>query len=209
MRHPICVALVSCLIAPLLQGQAPVLGTPVGDDVYVNCEYRMAAHFPVEPTVRDLTYQLAGRSAPARQFFVERNNTLLSVTVAHFADAPAIDRSLMEAAATQMRGRGRVQFEETVWYDEPVIPGRQLYVHLADGRVIRGSVYMANNRLYVTEAVADPNDGGAFRFEQSVSLIDEKGTDLDTNPIAVTTTIGTSAGLPSRQYDCSRINRRR
>jgi hypothetical protein len=208
-RYPVRVALLSCLLAPLLQGQAEILGVPVADDYYVNCEYRMAARFPAQPMVRDLTFQVAGRSAPARQFYVERDKTLLSVTIAHFADAPAIDRSLIDAAAASLRSKGQLRLEEVVWYDEPVIPGRQLFVNLADGRVIRGSVYMAHNRLYVTEAVADPNDPGAFRFEQSVSLIDEKGTDLDTNPITVTTTIGTSAGLPSRQYDCSRLNRPR
>jgi hypothetical protein len=47
-------------------------------------------------------------------------------------------------------------------------------------------------------------------FKQSVSLINENGVDLDGNPIGLATSaVGTSAGLPNRQYDCSRINRRR
>ena len=93
-------------------------------------------------------------------------------------------------------------------YDDP-IPGRQLQMRLTNGRFLLGSVYMANRRLYVTEAVSEPNDFPALLFSQSVSLIDENGTDLDTNPVTPTSnTVGTSAGLPSRQYDCSRINRR-
>ena len=72
-----------------------------------------------------------------------------------------------------------------------------------------GSIYMAKNRLYITEATYAPNDFPALLFSQSVSLIDANGTDLDTNPVGVATNaVGTSAGLPSRQYDCGRINRK-
>jgi hypothetical protein len=202
------IALAAGLLAPLLQGAAPVLGVPVGDDVYVNCEYRMAAQFPTEPVFRDMTYSVGARSAPARQFYVEGDKSRLSVTVAYFAGGPAIDAALLEGAAATLRQRGQVRFESAVYYDEPVIPGRQFNISLADGRVLRAAVYMADHRLYITEAAADLNDGAAFRFEQSVSLIDANGTDLDTNPIVVTHTIGTSAGLPSRQYDCGRLNRR-
>lgn len=205
---PACVAIISCLLAPLLQGAAPERGEIVGDDVYVNCEYRVAAHFPGEPMFRDITYDNGARSAPARQFYLERDMGLLSVTVAHFADGPDIDPSLLDNAAAALRRRGGVRFESAVFYDEPGIPGRQFNISLADGRVLRAHVYMADHRLYITEATSNPNDGTAFRFEQSVSLIDENGTDLDTNPVAVTTTIGSSAGLPSRQYDCSRLYRR-
>jgi hypothetical protein len=207
-QQQICVALASCVTAVLLQGAAPVLGVPVGDDVYVNCEYRIAAQFPSEPKFRDLIYSDGSRSAPARQFYLEGDKSALSVTVAHFAGGPAIEASLLDNAAAVLRRRGQVRFESAVYYDEPGIPGRQFNIGLADGRVLRAAVYMADHRLYITEAAADLNDGAAFRFEQSVSLIDANGTDLDTNPVVTTHTIGTSAGLPSRQYDCGRLNRR-
>jgi hypothetical protein len=133
---------------------------------------------------------------------------ILSATVAHFADGPEMDPQLLNAAADTLRTRGEVRFDASVFYDDPGIPGRQINIALPSGRVLRGSVYMARNRLYVTEASADLNDFPAFLFEQSVSLIDENGTDLDTNPVGVATSaVGTSAGLPSRQYDCTRINR--
>lgn len=98
--------------------------------------------------VRDLTYRDGERSAPAREFCVQHNGGLLSVTVAHFADGPVEDVSLIDSAAETMFARGE------------------------------------------------------FKFEQSVSLIDENGGDLDTNPVLDTPTIGASGGLPSRQYDC-------
>ena len=67
-----------------------------------------------------------------------------------------------------------------MFYDDPGIPGRQLQIALPNERFIQGSVYMANHRLYITEAASEPNDFPALLFSQSVSLIDEDGTDLDT-----------------------------
>ena len=100
-----------------------------------------------------------------------------------------------------------------MFYDDAVsarIPGRQLQIALNNGHFLNGSVYMADHRLYITEAIAEPDDFPALLFSQSVSLIDEHGTDLDTNPITLNSdTPGTSAGLPSRQYDCSRLSRRK
>ncbi len=205
-RYPVCLILVSCVLAPLLQGAASApQGEIIGDDMYVNCGYRVAAHFPSEPKIRDITYRDGARNAPARQFYVERDSGLLSVTVAHFPDGPDMDPTLVASAADALRRRGEVRFDFPVFYDDPGIPGRQLNIALANGRQFRGSVYMARNRLYITEAVAEPNDFPAFLFEQSVSLIDENGTDLDSNPVALG---ASNAGLPNRQYDCGRINRR-
>ena len=59
------------------------------------------------------------------------------------------------------------------------------------GRQLRASVYMADHRLYVTEATSAPGDFAALQFEQSISIINELGTDLDKN-----------GALPSRQYNC-------
>ena len=209
-HYAVHVALVSSVLAPLLQGAAPQQrGEIVGDDVYVNCEYRVAAQFPNEPKIRDITYRDGARTAPARQFYVERDTGLLSVTVVHFADGPALDPRSISNAAETLRGRGEVRFDFPVFYDDPGIPGRQLQIALSNGRFLLGSVYMANHRLYITESTAEPNDFPAFLFSQSVSLIDENGTDLDTNPVTPNSnTPGTSAGLPSRQYDCSRLYRR-
>ena len=209
-HRPIYVALFACAVAPLLQGAAQAQGEIIGDDMYVNCQYRVAAHFPSEPKVRDITYRDGQRSAPARQFYVESGMSMLSVTVVHFADGPDRDSQLVDNAVAALGRKGQMRFNYPVWYDEPNIGGHQVQVALADGRALRGSVYMADHRLYITEAVADLNDFPAFLFEQSVSLINENGIDLDGNPVGLATSaVGTSAGLPNRQYDCSRINRPR
>jgi hypothetical protein len=211
-RYAVCVALVSSVLAPAALGATPQLGEIVGDDVYTNCEYRVAAQFPNEPKFRDITYRDGVRTAPARQFYFERPIGPLSVTVVHFSDGLDVDKQAISNAAETLRRRGEVRFDFPVYYDDAVsarIPGRQLQIALSDGHFLNGSVYMADHRLYVTEAIAEPNDFPALLFSQSVSLIDENGTDLDTNPVTLNSnTPGTSAGLPSRQYDCGRLARR-
>jgi hypothetical protein len=206
-HNAVCVALSSSVLALLLQGAAP-LGEIVGDDIYVNCEYRMAAQFPKDPKIRDTTYHDGNRTAPGRQFYYDRPVGQLSVTVVHFNDGPEVDKALIERATDTLRKRGQVRFDSFVYYDDAVsaqLPGRQLQVALPDGHFLNGSVYMADHRLYITEALATANDLEALMFSQSVSLIDEHGTDLDTNPPTLATNaVGTSAGLPNRQYDCSR-----
>ena len=209
MRKHYLVAAAVLSVAPFLQGAAQTGPEFIGDDMYVNCQYRVAAHFPSEPKIRDITYRDGARSAPAREFYVEGPMSRLSVTVVNFANGPDKDDQLVDNAVAALGRKGQMKFNYPVWYDEPNIGGHQVQIALADGRAIRGSVYMARNRLYITEAAADLNDFSAFLFEQSVSLIDENGIDLDGNPIGLATgAVGTSAGLPNRQYDCSRINRR-
>jgi hypothetical protein len=162
---------------------------------------------------------------------------------------PAIDKQVIENAADTLRKRGQVRFDSFVYYDDEKsaqLPGRQLQIALPDGHILNGSVYMADHRLYITEALATVNDLEALMFSQSISLIDKNGTDLDTNPVNVSTSAGgnqrrtslasvrllapvparakiasarrfnlatnaagTSAGLPSRKHDCTRINRPR
>jgi hypothetical protein len=209
--RPAYAALGAVLLAPFLIGAAAERGEIIGDDVYVNCEYHIAAHFPSEPMLKDITYRVGGKSAPARQFYVERGKDMLSVTVAHFAEGPDQDPALVAGAVEALHGRGDVRFDFSVFYDDPGVPGHQLNITLPDGRQLRASVYMVDHRLYVTEAATvDPNDYSGFLFEESVSLIDENGTDFDSNPVGVASNApGTSAGLPPRQYDCSRINRKR
>jgi len=89
----VSVALISSVLALLLQGAAAPpkqLGEIVGDDVYTNCEYRVAAQFPNEPKFRDITYRDGSRTAPARQFYFDRAIGPLSVTVVHFTDGAAL-----------------------------------------------------------------------------------------------------------------------
>jgi len=189
--YPLCAALLSAAVAPLLQGAGVEKEAPVGENVYVNCQYRFAAIFPSEPMIRDITHTNGTQTVPARQFYTQQGMDSFSVIIADFSKGPAADDRIVENAAVPIRRRGEVRFQFSETYD-PGIPGRQLNIYEPNGRQHRASVYMANNRLYITEANAMPGDFAALQFEQSISLIDATGTDLDQN-----------VGTTSRQYDCS------
>jgi hypothetical protein len=58
-------------------------------------------------------------------------------------------------------------------------PGGQLNIVEPNGRQLRSSVYMAQKRMIVTQAESVMGDGEALQFEQSVTLVNHAGTDLD------------------------------
>ena len=173
--------------------QAAQLAEPTYDDnVFVSCEFRVAAIFPGKPKIRDFTYTVATKSLPAREFFMQQGANRFSVIVAELANGPAVDNNIIAAAAIPLKQKGEVRFEYMADYD-PGIPGRQLNLSLPGGRQLRASVYMWDHRLYITQSDAPEGDFAALQFEQSVSIINAQGTDLDKNP-----------GQPSRQYRCKR-----
>jgi hypothetical protein len=188
--HRIPLVLFSCAIAPFLQGASQLDEPTYDDNVFVSCPYRVAAIFPRPPMIRDFIYTNSGSSAPARQFYVQQGADLFSVIVADFSNGPAVDQKFIDAAATRLRQMGEVRFQFAADYD-PGIPGRQLNIFQPNGRQHRASVYMADHHLYITESDSVPGDFAALQFEQSVSIINALGTDLDKN-----------GALPSRQYNC-------
>jgi hypothetical protein len=185
-------ALLALAVTPFAQGAGQLDEPTYDDNVYVNCQYRVAAIFPAAPTVKDFTYRNAGKTAPARQFYTQQGADLLSVTVVTYPNGPAVDENLVMAATIPLQTRGEVRFHFMEPYD-PGIPGRQLDIFLSGGRQLRASVYMADHRLYITEANSAPGDFRALQFEQSVSIINAQGTDLDKN-----------IGQNSRQYKCGK-----
>ena len=172
--------LLSCAAAALLPASlaAQQAGIPINPNLYVYCQYRVAATFPSEPMIRDISYTNGGRTVPARQFTVEQGMDRFSVTIADFTNGPAIDDTIVENAVAPFRQRGEVrdQFPEDY---SPGIPGRQLNVFDSNGRQHRASVYMADHHLYLTETDAAPGDFAALLFEQSVLLLDANGGDLN------------------------------
>jgi hypothetical protein len=152
----------------------------------------MAAIFPGKPQIRDFTYTVARQNVPAREFYVQQGMNRYSVIVADFTRGPDVDNNIVAAAAIPLRQKGEIRFEYMADYD-PGIPGRQLNISLPGGRQLRASVYMADHHLYITDSEAPEGDFAALQFEQSVSIINAQGTDLDKNP-----------GQPSRQYRCQR-----
>jgi hypothetical protein len=172
--------LLACAAVVLLPASlaAQQAGIPTNPNLYVYCQYRMAATFPSEPMIRDIEYTNSGRTVPARQFTVEQGMDRFSVTIADFTNGPAIDDTIVENAVAPVRRLGEIrdQFPEDY---SPGIPGRQLNVFDSNGRQHRASVYMADHHLYLTEVDAAPGDFAALLFEQSVLLLDANGGDLN------------------------------
>ena len=101
------------------------------------------------------------------------------MTIVHVPSGPATDEQLVEHAADELRKRGEIMFQYTYNYD-PGVPGRQLNIKETNGRQLRSSMYMWDHRLVIAESSAPMGSSAGLQFEQSITLLDAKGEDLDT-----------------------------
>jgi hypothetical protein len=154
------------------------------EQFFISCQNRFAAIYPdgARPMMREMPYTTrTGAKLTAREFYVERNGNRYSVTVVRFPSGPAVDEASIDFETANLRKLGEVRFEADGAYD-PGFPGRQLNIFQPNNRQLRASVYMADHHLVITQANAVVNDFPAIQFEQSITIIDEKGADFDTNP---------------------------
>ena len=162
---------------PAIAGEAQE--EPTGAPFFTNCLYGFAIIFPDRPQQRDFLYAAGnGKMQPAHQFFVEKGPNRYSLTVVDFFDGPKADVAIVEQASANLKLRGALFHEDFATYD-PGMPGHQLNIFETKERQIRASVYMAEHRLYITEATAASGDIPAVQFEQSITLVDNMGWDLD------------------------------
>ena len=144
-----------------------------------NCQYGFAMIFPTAPMVRDIRYTTSyGTDVPAKQFYVERGGNRYSETVADFSKGPKADEQIVTQALAELAKKGEVRYRGYGDYD-PGMPGGQVNIFEPNGKQLRASVYMAYHRLYITEAEALPGDIDAVLFEQSITLIDHVGANID------------------------------
>lgn len=151
---------------------------PQGPPYFTNCLYGFALIFPDRPQQRSIVYPYGSKLQPAHQYYVEKGPMRYSLTIVDFFDGPKADTQIVEAAANILKTRGALFAEDVGPYD-PGMPGHQLNIFETKERQIRASVYMAEHRLYITEASGPPGDIPAVQFEQSIVLVDENGWDLD------------------------------
>ena len=175
-------AVLTSLMIPFLPGAAVAQGEPPSP-MYVNCQYGFAIIFPgasKQPMTRDIRYTIPfyADNLPARQFYLEQGGNTYTVTIVDFSSGPRSDERIVEQAAAELRKKGEVRFQAYADYD-PAMPGRQLNIFQPNNRQIRASIYMAYNKLTITEAEATVGDTDALVFEQSITLVDREGNDLD------------------------------
>ncbi len=171
--------LLSSMAIAALPGPVIAQDEVQGEPFFTNCMYGFSIMFPERPEQRDLVYAgNNGKTQPAHQFYVEKGPNRYAVTIVDFFDGPKADDQIVEHAAANLRLRGQLFHQDFAVYD-PGMPGRQINVFITKERQIRASVYMAEHRLYITEADAVFGDIPAVQFEQSITLVDENGFDLD------------------------------
>jgi hypothetical protein len=149
--------------------------------MYKNLDYRFGVIFPrqMQPMARDVSYTTKdGASVPARQFYLEDGESRYSVMLVKLPNAPTVDKAHVDYSAEQILKKGTAQFNYSYCYD-PGIPGRQLNMTELNGRQLRASVYMWDHQLYITEASAPAGSQPALQFEQSITILDPMGNDLD------------------------------
>ncbi len=185
MHKPIrAAALLSCIAVAFAASDvtAQYATDDSGELTYINCQAGFGIIFPAAPSTRDIRYTTnTGRTVPARQFYLQRGQDLLQVTVARFDYGPPVNEPAMDHAAAALKARGEVKYEAAGDYD-PGYPARQLSMAIADGRQLRASVFMMEHKLYIIEALAAPGDVEAIQFEQSITMVNEMGIDYDQNP---------------------------
>jgi hypothetical protein len=173
------VAATSCamgLFLPVAAAQEEVFKDT---NTYASCQDRFAVIFPAAPSMRDTAFTTqSGASVAARQHYLERGADRFSVIIVTLADGPALDEQIINHAADILRKKGETRSDFPVGYIAGV-RGRQLLVSEPNGRQLRGSVYMHDHRVYITEASTAVGDIPGLQFDQSITIIDANGVDID------------------------------
>ena len=146
--------------------------------IYANCRDGFVVLFPREPAMRDVRYTVGGASMPAHEYAVEQNGNRYSVTVVDYANGAKADRQIVNQVLADLSKRGDVKTRADVEIGIGK-PGSQLNIVQPNGRQLRASAYMAQHRLYITQADAAMGDSTALQFEQSIAMVNRAGTDLD------------------------------
>ena len=147
--------------------------------LYSNKESRFAVIFPGEPVAKDTDYTTRGGAVlPAKEYSFQDGDNRYSVTVVVFKTGRGSDRNQVEHAAETLRKRGKILYQARATYDWG-ISGRQLNIMETTGRQLRASVYMYDRHLVITEASAEMGNIAALQFEQSITLLDRNGADVD------------------------------
>jgi len=147
--------------------------------IYTSCQDGFVVLFPGEPMVRDIRYTVGnGMSLPAREYSVAQNGNRYSVTVVDYSTGAKADPQIVDQVLAELTKRGDVRTRANVEIGIGK-PGSQVNIVQPNGRQLRASAYMAQHRLYITQADAAMGDSQALQFEQSIAMVNRAGTDLD------------------------------
>jgi hypothetical protein len=143
-------------------------------------ENRFTVNFPGDPTKTEMPYKTAkGTNLTARVFTAQadpntRQAGIYSVTVVDFKSAPDEVASAISEAASALRTKGAVKYDEANNIDQ--MASWRLTVETPDRHRLLAEVLMSNEkRLYIVQAVTAMNVPPPAQFQASLQVLDEEG----------------------------------
>ena len=163
-------------ITPLSAADIEAAKSPL----YVNCKDGFVVLFPGEPQMREVRYTDGnGSSMPAHEYSLDKGGSRYSVTVVDYTAGPRADKAIVNYALDGLAKKGEVRNRANGIEVGIGKPGGQINIAEPNGRQLRGSAYMMQHKLYITQADVPMGDVSALQFEQSIAITNRAGTDLD------------------------------
>lgn len=170
---------------------------------YVNRQDRFSMYGPGEPEIQKVSYLSEyGVEFPANVYTYEDGPIHYSLTVVDYTDAKRIhsersnktsadDGSLYWAvdvlasiayAASNIRKRGG-EITYDAWHYIQRVEGHQLQITNADQSRTYAGIYLHESLLYIAEATVPETAPPPTFFQQSLTLLDDEGTEVHYNYI--------------------------
>jgi hypothetical protein len=144
---------------------------------YESREDRFAVNLPGQPSIRAITYQpQRGGPLPARVYTVQDGPSRYVVTVVNLTGIkePSDVKGSVAWEAWNFRKRGgQITYDAYAQVDR--IEGHHLNITNPDGSLTFVAIHVHERRLYILESTGPANTAGAVHFQQSLSILDEKG----------------------------------
>jgi hypothetical protein len=141
---------------------------------YENRQEGWMMNFPGEPKTENRPYTTAsGASVPSKVYSVELPSGTYSFTFVELAGQSPDETQTLVHAVSALRQKGRTTYDDA--HDLDGVKGHQISVVQPNGRLMLGSVYFYNQRLYITEASVPPGGAPPQQFQQSITMLHPDG----------------------------------
>ena len=131
-------------------------------------------NFPGKPTSEVRPYTTgSGTLFESKVYSVETGGGIYSFTFVELASQPQDQTQTIAYAVNTLRQKGRARYDDA--HDLDGVTGHQISVLLPDGRLMLGSVYFYNQRLYITEASVPSGAAPPQQFQQSITFLHPDG----------------------------------
>ena len=131
-------------------------------------------NFPGEPKVETKPFTTAsGALFESKVYTAEAGGGIYSFTFVDLSSQPQDQTQTLAHAVNTLRQKGRARYDDA--HDLDGVTGHQISVLLSDNRLMLGSVYFYNQRLYITEASVPPGAAPPQQFQQSITFLHPDG----------------------------------